>query len=140
MKDHDQSKTWKYFEKNELTHSAAHYLMTIRELKERDGFARLSDIANHMDITPGSCSITLGNLKGKGFIEGDEKKMYHLTVLGDELLDQVVKNEALFQQFFHEVLGVEKFQAEVDACKIEHLISPETSEALCQYLRFLGSK
>lgn len=65
MPKHEQSKTWKYFEKNELTHSAAHYLMTIHELKEKDGYARLSDIASHMDITAGSCSITLGKLKEK---------------------------------------------------------------------------
>jgi len=52
MSKHEQSKTWKFFEQNELTHSAAHYLMTVSELKEKDGYARLSDIAAHMDITP----------------------------------------------------------------------------------------
>lgn len=62
MNNHDQSKTWKFFEQNELTHSAAHYLMTIHDLKEKDGYARLSDIAAHMDITAGSCKITLSKL------------------------------------------------------------------------------
>ena len=136
---HEQSKTWRYFEQNALTHSAAHYLMTIKELKEENGYARLSDIADHMDVSAGSCSTTLGKLKEKGYIYDDEKKMYHLTDFGNELIDAVIKNEVLFQKFFHQTLGVDLWEAEVNACKIEHLISPDIATALCQFLHFLES-
>lgn len=54
---------WKSFEQNPLTHSAAHYLMTIKELITENGYARLTDIARHLSITSGSYSLSLKVLK-----------------------------------------------------------------------------
>jgi len=54
-----QRETWKEYESNPLTHSAAHYLMTIRALLQERGYARVTDIARALNITRGSCSISL---------------------------------------------------------------------------------
>ena len=54
---------WKEFEHNEITHSGAHYLMTIHALIEDHGYARVSDVARNMHITPGSASIMIKSLK-----------------------------------------------------------------------------
>src|SRR5262245_19471352 len=47
--------TWKEFDANELTHSAAHHLVAIYEVGlPYGGWARVSDIARQLDITRGS--------------------------------------------------------------------------------------
>ena len=52
--------TWKEFEANELTHSAAHHLLAIYDVGlAYGGWARVSDIARQLDITRGSVSINL---------------------------------------------------------------------------------
>ena len=63
---------WKEFEHNEITHSAAHYLMTINKLIDDQGYSRVSDVARSLKITAGSASIMLKHLKEKGFLEEDK--------------------------------------------------------------------
>jgi Mn-dependent DtxR family transcriptional regulator len=125
---------WKSFEENLLTHSAAHYLMTIRELLATQGYARVTDIARRMDITRGSCSISLKPLKKRGLVVEDANRFLSLSAEGRRLAEIVEQNDQLLQRLFREVLGVNADQAEVDACKIEHLLSIETSIKLKQFL------
>ena len=115
------TEVWKSFEDNLLTHSAAHYLMTIRDLLESQGYARVTDIAKRLNITRGSCSISLKPLKKRGLVVEDPNKFLSLSEEGKRLALIVEKNDELLESFFTEVLGVDADQAEIDACKIEHL-------------------
>ena len=127
--------TWKQFEANELTHSAAHHLLAIHELgAEYGGWARVSDIARQLAITRGSVSINLRTLKKRGFVVTDEHRMVKLSGKGIEIVKAVQSKKAAFKTFLTEVLGVSERQAEVDSCKIEHLISRETTERLARFL------
>lgn len=130
---------WKSFDENTLTHSAAHYLMTIHELLETQGYARVTDIAKALNITRGSCSISLKPLKRRGLVVEDHNKFLLLSDEGKRLARVIEKNDELLETFFREVLGVNGDQAEVDACKIEHLLSIETSIKLCSFIELIKS-
>lgn len=130
---------WKSFEENLLTHSAAHYLMTIRELLETQGYARVTDIAKRMNITRGSCSISLKPLKKRGLVTEDANKFLTLSDEGRHLAEVVERNDELLEVFFRDVLGLHPDQAEVDACKIEHLLSIECSVKLAAFIRVVRS-
>jgi Mn-dependent DtxR family transcriptional regulator len=47
--------------------------------------------------------------------------------------------KAVVKAFLGEVLGVPELQAEIDSCKVEHLISQPTGEQLVHFMRFLLS-
>ena len=127
--------TWKEFEANELTHSAAHHLMTIHELGlEYGGWARVSDIARELCITRGSVSINLRALKKRGYVATDEHRMVKLSPKGSEIVQAIKIRKTLLKSFLTEVIGVSEHQAEIDSCKIEHLISQETSEQLSRFI------
>lgn len=128
---------WKEFEDNPLTHSAAHYLMTIHELLATQGYARVTDIAKRMNITRGSCSISLKPLKKRGWVVEDPNKFLLLSEEGRRLALVVEQNDELLQTFFRDVLGVDPEQAEIDACKIEHLLSVESSIKLAAFIHCL---
>lgn len=128
---------WKRFEENALTHSAAHYLRSVYELLEEQGYARVVDVARRLNITRGSCSISLKALKKRGLIVEDANKFLILSQEGRRLAEIVALNSDLLQVFFHEILGVDADQAEVDACKIEHLVSLDTSIKLFNFMRFV---
>lgn len=130
---------WKSFDENTLTHSAAHYLMTIHELLKTQGYARVTDIAKQLNITRGSCSISLKPLKKRGLVKEDQNKFLLLSEEGQRLAEVVEKNDALLEVFFQDVLGVNHDQAEVDACKIEHLLSIETSIKLNSFIELMRS-
>jgi DtxR family Mn-dependent transcriptional regulator len=133
-------KTWKEFEANELTHSAAHHLHAIYELgTEYGGWARVSDIARQLGITRGSVSINLRTLKKRGLVATDEHRMVKLTPEGQHIVQNVAAKKTTVTAFLTEVLGVPQTQAEIDSCKIEHLISAPTSLQLVHFMRFLTS-
>lgn len=114
--------------------------MAIDELISDRGYARLTDIAKRLDITAGSCSTTLKNLKSKGFIDEDENKFMRLSEQGAVFVQIVKKNDQLLESFFMDVLGVSQKQAEIDACKMEHLLSIETSFKLAGLMKFMQSE
>lgn len=130
---------WKSFEENQLTHSAAHYLMTINTLLAEYGYARVTDIAKHLNITRGSCSISLRPLKKRGLVVEDENKFLQLSQEGKRLAELVERNDELLERLFLDVLDVSPEQAEIDACKIEHLLSIEASVKLASLISLIDS-
>ncbi len=127
--------TWKEFDANELTHSAAHHLLAIHELGgQYGGWARVSDIARQLGITRGSVSINLRGLKKRGLVDTDEHHMVKLSAEGEKYVAGLLAKKVAVQAFLREVLEVSDMQAEIDSCKIEHLVSEETLERLNEFL------
>ena len=132
--------TWKAFEANELTHSAAHHLLAIDHVGlAYGGWARVSDIARELNITRGSVSINLRALKKRAWVETDDHRQVKLTPKGLNVVRTVMAKRVILKAFLSDVLGLSHSQAEVDSCKIEHLISHSTGQRLAQFLRFLTS-
>ncbi len=131
--------TWKEYEHNIISHSAAHHLMAIADLTARFGYARVSDVARELGITRGSVSISLRPLKDVGLILQDENKHLRLSSEGQALVSSIKTKRVLIQRLFTDVLGVAPEQGEIDACKLEHLISNETAQRIVAFLRFFDS-
>ena len=121
---------WKKFEENNITHSAAHHLLAILELREKRGYARVTDVARELNITTGSASINLKSLKAKNLILEDENKFLSLSPEGEVIARAVHMRKNILQNFLENILEVTPEQAEIDACKTEHLISAETAKKL----------
>jgi Mn-dependent DtxR family transcriptional regulator len=79
------------------------------------------------------------HLKEKGFVVEDENRFLRLTPEGIAIAREVLHNREILIQFLRSVLGVEPTQAETDACKIEHLLSKETSHQLMAMVQLLQS-
>ena len=132
--------TWKEFEASEVTHSVAHHLLAIHELgRNYGGWARVSDIARQLDITRGSVSINLRSIKKRGLVLEDDHRQVKLSPEGLRIVRGLLAKKAALAAFLQQVLGVAPAQADVDSCKIEHLLSDATAERLIQFLRFLLS-
>src|ERR1051326_2170782 len=130
--------TWKEFDANEVTHSVVHHLMTIHELGQQyGGWARVSDIARKLGITRGSVSINLRNIKTRGLVIDDEHHQVKLSPKGLKIVQGVSAKKAVVKAFLRDILNVSEEQADIDSCKVEHLISHATGERLAYYLRFV---
>jgi Mn-dependent DtxR family transcriptional regulator len=133
------NRVWKTFAAHEVSHSMAHYLTTIHDLHARRGYARVSDVAEELEVTKGSASVQLKHLKEKGFVTEDDNRHLQLTEAGEAVSREVIYNRQVIIQFLHLVLGVNAQQAETDACKIEHLLSHETSHRILSLIQLLHS-
>ncbi|MDP3976238.1 MAG: metal-dependent transcriptional regulator [bacterium] len=133
----NRDKTWKYFRDHEVTHSAAHYLMALHELVESQGYARLSDVAKKLDVSLGSLSTSIRPMLKRKLIIQDANKHLTLSDDGKALALQIEQTWSVLTILFHDILGVDEEIAEIDACKIEHLLSPESAEGLQRLLDVL---
>jgi DtxR family Mn-dependent transcriptional regulator len=131
--------SWKKFDQSELTHSGIHHLVAINSLFKEYGYARAIDIANFLNLTRASVSVTTHKLKDKGYIAEDKNKFLRLTDKGKEIVNSVLSKRKIVQQFFKEVLHLADDQAEENACKIEHLLSEESGKQLISFMGFFLS-
>ena len=131
---------WRAYEENELSHSAAHHLMAIHELREAHGYARVSDIAKHLSITKGSVSTAMKHLKERGYVQEDLNRFLELTEQGSKVVQEVEATRLVVQRFLKDALGMDEDDAMIDACKVEHLISNEARARLVCFLRMLFSE
>ncbi|MDX9755415.1 MAG: metal-dependent transcriptional regulator [bacterium] len=120
-----------------VTHSMGHYLMAVRDQLKEAGYARVTDIASRMEISRSSVSVALASLRDKGYLIEDANHFFKLTEAGEAMARQVLGNQLLLETFFEKVLDVNEKTAMLDACKIEHLLSPETSRKLLCMVRYL---
>lgn len=130
---------WKKFDEVELTHSSVHHLMAMHELLKKNGYVRGVDIANHLNISRSSVSITLKKIKNKGYIVEDENKFFHLTDEGLALINSVLSKRRIIQLFFTSVLDLPEQIAEAEACKVEHLLEEQTGHKLMSFMGFFES-
>jgi Mn-dependent DtxR family transcriptional regulator len=130
---------WKEFESNEVSHSVAHHLFAIDDLVHRNGYSRVTDVARALKISRGSASLTLKALKNRDLVVEDENKFLKLSDSGQRIIDGIRAKREIVQQFLRDVLGMEPRQAEIDACKVEHLFSLEAAERLLHFLTFAVS-
>jgi Mn-dependent DtxR family transcriptional regulator len=132
-------RVWKEFESNEITHSAAHYLLAVAAIGKAGRDPRAVDVARQLDVSRAAVSLQLRTLRGHGLVEVGDDHRIRLTRTGAEIVARIASKREAVRVFFEEILGVDAMAAERDACKIEHLISEETSTALVRFIRFLRS-
>ena len=131
---------WKAYEENELTHSAAHHLMAVHELRSQHGYARVSDVAKFLKITKGSVSSAMKHLKEREYVREDPNRFLELTDKGMRVVWETESTRLVVQKFLSDALGMDEDDAEIDACKVEHLLSSDARGRLVSFLRFLFSE
>ena len=113
----------------QLKESGEMYLETIYVLSKKNPFVRAIDVGEYMGYSKPSVSRAMGLLKEGGYVTSDKEGHLKLTDLGIEVAEKTYDRHTTLSAYF-ESLGVSKDVATADACKIEHVISDETFEAI----------
>ena len=116
-----------------VNESAENYLETILILSRRLPVVRSVDIANELGFKKSSVSIAMKNLREKEHISVDSSGFITLTSSGREIAEMVYERHLLFSNWLMR-LGVSEQTALEDACKIEHVLSKESFEAIKRYI------
>ena len=117
-----------------IQESAENYLETILVLQQRKGSVRSIDIANELEFSKPSVSVAMKNLRLNGYIEVDAAGQIRLLPEGQRIAEAVLEKHQLMTQFLIS-LGVSPVVAAEDACRIEHVLSNESFEAIKEHAR-----
>ena len=115
--------------------SAEDYLERILILQEKNDGVRSIDIAHDMGFSKPSISIAMKKLKEAGLIDIDEHGYITLTKEGHVIADKVYERHKVLTKVMID-MGVSPEQAEKDACKVEHVISEETFQAIKKKMKW----
>lgn len=105
------------------------YLETILVLGKEKEHVRSVDVANDLGFKKSSVSVGMKHLREKKYIEVDEKGYITLTPAGKEIAEMIYERHQFLSEYLIKI-GVPENIAIDDACKIEHVISKESFEAL----------
>lgn len=109
--------------------SAENYLETILMISERKPQVRSIDIVNELEFSKPSVSVAMKNLRQNGYILMDKDGYITLTDSGRKIAETMYERHKLLSKWLMK-LGVDEQTAVDDACRMEHVISAESFEAI----------
>ena len=112
-----------------IQESAENYLETILILQNRKGSVRAIDIVNELEYTKPSVSVAMKNLRENGYVQVSKEGHITLTEKGQAIAETMYERHTMISNWLM-TLGVDPKIAVEDACRIEHVISAESFEAI----------
>lgn len=98
-----------------------------------------AELARKLNISRASVSEALSKLAAKKYIDYSSYGLISLTQSGIHEAAKIYRKHNLLKDFFEQILGVEKTEAEENACKIEHIISQEILDKISLFMDFYVS-
>ena len=116
-----------------LQESGEMYIEAIHVLTKKQGAPRAVNVCEYMGYSKPSVSRAMGILKRAGLITVESDGLIYLTSEGLALAEAIYERHTLITTLLTS-LGVSEKTAAEDACKIEHVISDESFEALKKHI------
>jgi DtxR family Mn-dependent transcriptional regulator len=113
------------------------YLEAIGVLSSQGKVVRANQISRALDVNKSSVTAALKKLAASGLVVHEPYGYVELTRQGKKVAEGVIRRHRILTRFLTEVLDVDEKTAEEDACKIEHMISPISTERLTEFLEFV---
>ena len=113
--------------------SSEDYLETILILSKKKPVVRSIDIVEELGFKKSSVSVAMKNLRERNHIEMSKEGYITLTPAGREIAEMVYDRHQCLTKWLT-ALGVDPAIAAEDGCRIEHVISKESFEAVKKHV------
>ena len=114
--------------------SSENYLETILILSKSHPVVRSVDVAEELGFKKSSVSVAMKNLREREHITVTKEGYIYLTESGREIAEMIYERHQLLSAWLVK-LGVDEKIAAEDACKIEHVISTESFDAIKKHVK-----
>lgn len=101
-----------------------------------DKLLKGAELARQLNISRASVSEALSKLVAKNLIKYNSYEAISITKEGIEEAKKVYEKHHTLEQFFETVLGINKSEANENACKIEHIISQNVLSEMQKFTKF----
>lgn len=116
-------------DKNPLSQAVQDYLKTIYKLEEH-GLVSTTSIAKELNISGASVTGMLKRLAGMKLVDYNSYKGVRLTNEGRKIALEIIRHHRLLELYLKEALGFPLDKVHDEACRLEHVISPEFVEKI----------
>lgn len=122
---------------NNLSQSQEDYLETIYTEAQKKGSAKVTDIANLLNVKKASVTGALNTLCEKKLINYAPYSSITLTPLGEETAKKILLRHEVMTNFLINILNMTKEEAAQNACRLEHVMSEEMFNRIHSFSHFI---
>ncbi|MHC1625090.1 MAG: metal-dependent transcriptional regulator [Methermicoccaceae archaeon] len=112
------------------------YLEAIYLIECKKGYAKAKDISKILGVSPSSVTEMFQKLSDNKYINYEKYGGATLTANGKDIAKMTWEKHKILRDFFI-MLGVEEDVANRDACRMEHVVNPETVDRLRKLVEFV---
>ena len=123
--------------KNLITSTMEDYLEAIYNLSKEKKSIRVRDIAKKLDVKMPTVTNMLKTLSERRLIDYEKYEYLELTEGGSNIGQEIDHRHQILRKFLTNILKIAYNQADEDACKMEHTVSPATLEAFVDFMEFI---
>ncbi len=123
--------------KKNLTPTMEDYLEAVYNLSQEKRVVRVKDIAKKLGVKMPTVTSMLKTLSEKGMIDHEKYEYLELTGKGSDIGSQIDQRHQTLKTFLIDILQIDHDQADKDACKMEHAVSPATLERIVVFMEFV---
>lgn len=123
--------------RKKLSGSMEDYLEAIYHLSRQQGFARSKDIAQRLGVLVPSVTGALRTLAGRNLVHYEPYSVVRLTDEGERIAKRTVRRHTTLRTFLERILGVQPDEADDNACRMEHAVSPAVMDRLVAFIDFV---
>jgi len=120
-----------------LTPTMEDYLEAIYTLSQEKRAVRVKDVAKKLGVKMPTVTSMLKTLSDRGMIDHEKYEYLELTVKGADVATEIDQRHQTLRKFLTNILQIDLDQADEDACKMEHAISPTTLERIIDFMEFI---
>jgi DtxR family Mn-dependent transcriptional regulator len=110
------------------------YLECVYDLSKDNVPVKTSEIASRLELSPASVTEMIQRLATEGYLDYKMYRGVTLTSKGRRVAERIKRKHRLLEHFLVRILGMKKEQSHKEACKLEHSISDDSIERLCQMM------
>lgn len=133
----ENTKISEIMSEKKLSSSVEDYLEAIYLLSEEKGEVGTSSIASFLGVKLPSVTEMVKKLKERGLVNYKKYGKISLTAQGNKIAEKIKGRHDDLASFL-ELLGVNKESAQIDACKVEHVVGQKTMRKLREFLKFVN--
>jgi DtxR family Mn-dependent transcriptional regulator len=126
--------------KHYITPTMEDYLEAIYNLVKEKRVVRVRDIAKKLGVKMPTVTNMLKTLSDKGMIDYEKYEYLELTGKGSDVGSDIDQRHQILRKFLTDILKIDFDQADEDACRMEHAVSPTTLERLLDFMEFIETR
>jgi len=120
------------------TKTVEEYVEVIYALQKKHGHVHTNDLASTIGVTPPSATEMVQKLADKNLVNYIPYRGVTLTKDGEKMARELMRKHKTLANFLG-IIGVDRKNADIDACQIEHHVSPQTMKQLHKFVEFVRS-
>ena len=105
------------------------YLETLDAIIGRKGYAQVKDVSKILGVAPSSVTEMFQKLSEADYVNYKKYGGVTLTAKGKRIAKKTRKKHNILKEFLLN-LGVNEKISDKDACRMEHIVNPETMDRL----------